>query len=166
MHTNEEKAAFLVLRANGWSLDKISRKLKVPKSTLFRWESDQRAQIHMIKCVQIEKLQEKYLSSFEEELQHLSSYLARVENALAKHEFDSMRPEYLLQAALHLRTRLNKFQSDVPLHAPIQQIGFEPLPVAGCISRAESNVWLHEEEPEPAATWTAASPVRPCATYA
>lgn len=149
MHSNEEKAAFLVLRANGWSLAKISNRLNIPKSTLFHWETEHRAQIHMVKCIHVEKLQEKYLPSFEEELQHLSSYLARIETALAKHNFDSMRPEYLLQAALHLRTRLNKIRTDLPMQAPIESVGLEPLPVAGCISRSEVNIWTAgEEQPE------------------
>jgi len=61
MHTTEPKNAFLVMRANGWSLGSISRQLGVPKSTLFNWESDPaiHRSINVIKSLQLEKLQEK-----------------------------------------------------------------------------------------------------------
>src|SRR5436853_7883973 len=87
---------------NGWSLGKISEKLNIPRSTLFEWGGNLQQEIHVLKCYQLEKLQEKYIPSFEEELQQLSSYLTRVERALEKHEFDNMTPEFLVQTAKQL----------------------------------------------------------------
>jgi len=80
MHTTEPKNAFLVMRANGWSLGAISRQLGVPKSTLFNWESDpaNHRAINVMKSLQLEKLQEKYIPPFEEELQKLSTCLCRI----------------------------------------------------------------------------------------
>ena len=121
MHTLEPKVAFVVMRANGWSLGKISEKLNIPRSTLFEWGGNLQQEIHIMKCYQLEKLQEKYIPSFEEELQQLSSYLARVERALQKHEFDNMRPEFLLHTAMQLRSRLNEFRSDTSPNVPIEQ---------------------------------------------
>src|SRR4051812_15143837 len=68
MHTIEPKAAFLVMRSNGWSLGKISEKLNIPRSTLFDWSGQMQQEVHYLKCFQVEKLQEKYIPSFEEEL--------------------------------------------------------------------------------------------------
>src|SRR6266404_3871293 len=121
MHPTEQQTTFVLLRANGWSLGKISDKLGIPKSTIFHWDCERRAEIHLIKCMQVEKLQEKYAPTYEEELQQLASYLARVEQALQQHSFEHMRPEFLLQTAIHLRARLNKLRTDVPVNAPIQQ---------------------------------------------
>src|SRR6266850_3612547 len=114
MNATEPKNAFLVMRANGWSIRSISKELGVPKSTLFNWESDPptRRAINVCKSLQLEKLQERYIPSFEEELQRLSTCLSRVERALEKQDFDAMRPEFLLRTSLQLRSRLNSLRSD------------------------------------------------------
>jgi len=134
----ETKERFIVLRANGWSFRSISSKLGVPKSTLFNWEADTATKraIHVIKSIHIERLQEQYLPSFEEELQKLSTCLARIEHALEKHDFDSMRPEFLLRTSLQLRARLQKLR----IHAdPSDTLDHGPSPAmnCGCISRSE-----------------------------
>src|SRR5260221_14010745 len=69
--------------------------------------------INVCKSLQLEKLQERYIPSFEEELQKLSTCLSRVESALEKQDFDATRPEFLLPTSLHLTSRLNKLRSDV-----------------------------------------------------
>src|SRR6058998_582523 len=93
MHSNPKKA-FLLMRANGWSLRSISKELGVPKSTLFNWESEPptRRAINVLKSLHVEKLQERYIPSFEEELEKLSIFVARVERALERRDFDAMRP--------------------------------------------------------------------------
>jgi|SRR6266850_3170978 len=140
MHPTEPKNAFLIMRANGWSLGRISNQLQIPKSTLFNWESDAvtRRTIKVIKSLQVEKLQEKYIPSFEEELQKLSACLTRVEGALEKQNFEGMRPEFLLRTSLQLRSRLHKFRSDVQ---PTRTLDEGELPVVpGCISRSQSEI--------------------------
>src|SRR2546421_7322059 len=93
MQLTDSKNSFLLMRANGWSFRSISEKLGVPKSTLFNWESDgsTRREINVMKSLQLEKLQERYIPSFEEELQKLSTCLSRVERALEKQDFETMR---------------------------------------------------------------------------
>src|SRR6266850_8382665 len=140
MHPLEPKAAFVVMRANGWSLGKISEKLEIPRSTLFEWGGELQKEIHVVKCFQLEKLQERYIPSFEEELEQTSTYLARVERALQKHDFDNMRPEFLLHTAMQLRSRLHEFRNDASPNVPIEQAGLKPVSIAGCISRSEEEV--------------------------
>jgi hypothetical protein len=109
---DELKNSFIALRGQGWSFRSISKKLGVPKSTLFNWESDtaNRRAIKVIKSIHVERLQEQHLPSFEDELVKLSTFLARIERALEKHDFDSMRPEFLLRTSLQLRARLQKLR--------------------------------------------------------
>src|SRR6185503_8122292 len=130
MHPDEPKNAFLLLRANGWSLRSISQQLGVPKSTLFNWESDvtTRHTINVIKSLQLEKLQERYIPSFEEELQKLSNTLARVERALEKQDFEAMRPEFLLRTSLQLRSRLNNLRSDIQPTRTLNRGELPPIP--------------------------------------
>ena len=148
--SNDPKTAFLHLRANGWSLRSISTKLGVPKSTLFNWESDvvTRRTITVLKSLQLEKLQERYIPSFEEELQKLSNTLARVERALEKQDFEAMRPEFLLRTSLQLRSRLNNLRSDIQPTRTLDE-GELPIPLPGCISRAEIVDQDEESSPSP-----------------
>jgi hypothetical protein len=70
---------------------------------------------------------------------------------LQKHEFDNMRPEFLLHTAMQLRSRLNEFRSDTSPNVPIEQTGLRPLSITGCLSHSENEV--------PAATGEKSSPV-------
>jgi hypothetical protein len=142
MHPTDPKNAFLLLRGNGWSFGSISKKLGIPKSTLFNWESDfsTRRAIDVMKSLQLEKLQERYIPSFEEELQQLSSCLFRVERALEKQDYDAMRPEFRLRTSLQLRSRLNKLRSDSQPTRTLDRGELLPNPLPGCISRSPTDL--------------------------
>src|SRR6185369_11061268 len=142
MHPTDPKNAFLLLRGNGWSFGSISKKLGIPKSTLFRWESDTatRRMIDVMKSLQLEKLQEQYIPSFEEELQKLATCLCRVERALEKQDYEAMRPEFLLRTSLQLRSRLNKLRTDIQPTRTLDQGELPPNPLPGCISRSPTDL--------------------------
>jgi hypothetical protein len=142
MHPADPKNAFLLMRSNGWSFGSISQKLGIPKSTLFHWESDTatRRTIDVMKSIQLERLQERYLPSFEEELQKLSDCLFRVERALEKQDFEAMRPEFLLRTSLQLRSRLNKLRTDIQPTRTLDQGELPPNPLPGCISRSPTDL--------------------------
>ena len=137
------------MRANGWSLGSISRQLGVPKSTLFNWESDpsNHRAINVLKSLQLEKLQEKYLPSFEEELQKLSTCLCRIERALDKHDFENMRPEFLLRTSLQLRSRLNKLRTDIQPTRTLDHGELPRNPLPGCISRSRTEIQDTDSSP-------------------
>jgi hypothetical protein len=146
MNPTEPKSAFFFMRANGQSLRSISAKLGIPKSTLFDWESDppNRRMINVLKSLQLEKLQERYMPSFEEELQKLSTCLDRVEGALEKHDYGAMRPEFLLRISLQLRSRLHKLRADIQ---PVQTLNHGEIPaISGCISRSPTMFDPDEEQ--------------------
>jgi hypothetical protein len=119
MHTTEQRNSFLLLRGNGWSLRKISAKLNIPKSTLFNWECLHRAQIDLLKSMRGERLQQISSPKYKEDLQRVSSFIARLELALQRRAFDHMSPAFLLQTVLHLRSRLHKLRSQVQPIGPI-----------------------------------------------
>ena len=154
MHDTSKLGSFMALRANGWSLAKISRELNISKSTLWEWDNKQQNEIHLLKHLQLEKLQEKYLPTYEEELSKLRSYLDRLEVALENQDFTKMGPEYVLQMALQLRARLGKMREQVPLrNVPFNQ-PLAPLPFTGCVSRQGSHKFrdeFFEGDPEPVA---------------
>jgi hypothetical protein len=140
MHSTNKIGSFLTLRANGWSLDKIAKHINVSKGTVWSWDVKHQAEIHLLKHMQLERVQEQYLPSYEEELKGLALQLARVEEALAKQNLATMSPAFLMQTSLQIRDRLSKMRQQAPLrtvkHGPI-----EPLPVTGCVTRDEAYPW-------------------------
>jgi hypothetical protein len=137
MNPTEAKSAFLSLRANGWSLRSISKEIGVSKSTLFDWESDPgtRRVINSLKSIQIENIQEKFIPSFEEEVEKLSSLLTRVEGALGVQDFYAMRPEFLLRMSVQIRTRLQRLRCDVQPVSAMRDPELPSNPRPGCITR-------------------------------
>src|SRR5688572_23053568 len=144
MHTAAKLGSFMALRANGWSLAKISKELNVSKSTLWGWDNQNKSEIHLLKHLQLEKLQEKYLPTYEEELSKLRSYLDRLESALETQDFSRMGPEYVLQMALQLRARLGKMREQVPLRPVPMNEPLTPLPFTGCVTRQGAHKFREE----------------------
>jgi len=145
MHDKDKLTKFVALRANGWSITRISRELNIPKSTIWDWDCKEAAIIHFVKYLQLEKLQEKFLPTYENELQQLTSYLTRVEEALKAQDFSKMTPEFLLQTALQLRTRLNKMREQMPLRTTASDQPVEPLPFTGCVSNGDVLATVRED---------------------
>ena len=145
MHNQQKQTKFVALRACGWSLTRISKEIDVPKSTIWDWDSKQAAAIHYLKYLQVEKLQEKFLPTYENELQQLTGYLGRVEEALAAQDFSKMTPEFLLQTSLQIRTRLNKMREQMPLRTTPDDQPFEPLPFTGCVSNGDVIATVRED---------------------
>ena len=56
MYTDAQKNEFLILRAQGFSFEKISQKLKVPVRTLFRWAKNNAEAITILKDTAFEAL--------------------------------------------------------------------------------------------------------------
>ena len=129
MHDSPKLTSFIALRANGWSLASISLEISVPKSTLWEWDAKHQDQIRRLKQVQLEKIQERFLSTYEDELARLSLYLHTIERTLEKCRFDEMSPAFLLQTALYLRSRLARLceqASDPNASATIGRITSHP----------------------------------------
>jgi len=163
---SDVKKRFMHLRANGWSFRSIGKKLGIPKSTLFNWESDPltRHGIDVMRSLKIEHLQEEHFPSFEEELRKVSAWVARLERALEKQDFEKLRPEFLLRTTLQLRKHLQSLRCDTH---PTDTANKGPNPKIrpGCISRSELVFNLSEDaEPNPSSGSAQTPPVTPAAT--
>jgi hypothetical protein len=145
MHSTSKIGSFMTLRANGWSLDKIAKHINVSKGTVWSWDVKHQSEIHLLKHMQLERVQEQYLPSYEEELQslalQLALQLARVEDALAKQDLATMGPAFLMQTSLQIRDRLSKMRQQAPLRT-VQYGPIEPLPVTGCVTKDEHYPWV------------------------
>ena len=141
MHPTNKIGSFLTLRANGWSLDRIAKHINVSKGTAWSWDVKHQAEIHLLKHMQLERVQEQYLPSYEEELKSLALQLTRVEEALAKQDLATMGPAFLMQTSLQIRDRLFKMRQQAPLRT-VQYGPIEPLPVTGCVTKDEAYPWI------------------------
>ena len=56
----EIKEEFVQLRAKGWSYTRISKRLKVSKSTLSSWRAELEEEIASLRAMELEALQERY----------------------------------------------------------------------------------------------------------
>jgi hypothetical protein len=115
MHDQSKITAFMSLRANGWTLDRISRELQVPKTTLWTWDNQNQDEIQLLKHVQLESIQEQFVPSYEQELARTRFYLDRVDAVLEKRTFQFLDDKTLLRMALQLRGRLAELREQVPL---------------------------------------------------
>ena len=138
MRTQKELNQFIVLRSNGWSLARISKHLNIPKTTLFRWEEKNADSIHLLKYVQIEKIQEQYVPSYEEQLKDTHEHLAKIQSVLKKRDYSLISSEFLLQMNFQLQNRLDKIRRQVPLSPPQFDNPTESLPPIGCVTKDET----------------------------
>ena len=138
MRTQKELSQFIMLRSNGWSLARIAKHLNIPKTTLFRWEGKNAETIHLLKFVQLEKIQEQYVPSYEEQLRDTHEHLARIQAALKQQDYTKMSPEFLLQMNFQLQTRLDKIRQQVPLRTPQIGMPLQALPPIGCVTKDDT----------------------------
>jgi len=141
MYPSSKIGQFMTLRANGWSLDKIAKQINVSKSTLWGWDVKHQNEVHLLKHMQLERVQEQYLPSYEDELKSVYTQLNRIEEALAKHDLSTMTPAFLMQMSLQYRDRLSKMRHQAPLRT-VQMGPVEPLPVTGCVTNDSEYPWV------------------------
>lgn len=131
MHDSSQLSTFIALRANGRSLAGIALEIGVPKSTLWEWDTKHQHQINRLKQIQLEKFQNRFLPTYEEELSRLAAHLNRLEEALEEKHYNAMSPACLLQMALQVRSRLARMRQGASVHKAQPN----ELSPAGCITR-------------------------------
>ena len=108
MYGTDTKSQFLELRAKGWSLGRIAEHLKIAQRTLVDWNRQEHAQIRTLKAIELEALQEKILSTREQELTRLKQELDRLEQELASRKVASLSIENLYRLSALVRAEIRK----------------------------------------------------------
>ena len=98
----ELKSQFIELRAKGWSYARISRKLKVSKSTLANWSQEMEAEIASLKAMELEALYERYFLAKEGRIKLLGEQLKDIQVELKKRRLDRVSTEKLLEMELKI----------------------------------------------------------------
>jgi hypothetical protein len=108
MYDTDTKSQFLELRAKGWSLGRIAGHLKVAQRTLVDWNRQEHEQIRTLRAIELEALQEKILSTREQELTRLKQELDRLEQELASRKVEFVSTENLYRLSALVRAEIRK----------------------------------------------------------
>ena len=82
----EIKHEFVELRAKGWSYTRISKRLKVSKSTLSSWRAELEEEIASLRAMELEALQERYWMAKEGKIKLLGDQLKAIQKELKDRE--------------------------------------------------------------------------------
>jgi transcriptional regulator len=108
MYGTDMKSQFLELRAKGWSLARIAEHLKLAQRTLVDWNRQEHEQIRTLRAIELEALQEKILSTREQELLRLKQELDRLEQELTKRSVEVVSTENLYRLVALIRAEIRK----------------------------------------------------------
>ncbi len=75
---------FIILRAQGWSFDRIAKKLKTAKQTLINWSGTYAVEISHLKALELEALQEQYYLTKEGKIKLLGEAVKKLKTELDK----------------------------------------------------------------------------------
>ena len=115
MHNAETKDRFIELRAQSWSLARISAELNIPISTLSAWNIRYRPDIHQLKVSQWEDIEDRLQCSHDTRLEFLLQTYKQVEAGLAKRleNVQYCGVKELMQMAASLRAEIFTLESKV-----------------------------------------------------
>jgi hypothetical protein len=126
MYDDKQKNEFIILRSQGFSFGKISRKLNVPVRTLFRWAKYDAEAISILKDTAFEALMESLKVNSGGRLRMLASDLDELNKAIKKEKFSNLHLSDMLKLKVKLINELSKFDSyygtynlvDFPISGP------------------------------------------------
>ena len=108
MNDIETQQRFVFLRAEGWSFARIAQELKVSKPTLINWSRQFQFEIQNQRAINVEALQEKWLSARDVRVNALGEQLRKVEAELAKRDMSTVSTPRLFALAGALRRQIQR----------------------------------------------------------
>ncbi len=81
---------FIILRAQGWSFDRIAKKLKTAKQTLINWSGTYGVEISHLKALELEALQEEYFLTKEGKIKLLGEAVKKLKTELDKRDLSDV----------------------------------------------------------------------------
>ena len=81
---------FIILRAQGWSFDRIAKKLKTAKQTLINLSGTYSVEISHLKALELEALQEEYFLTREGKIKLLGEAVKKLKTELDKRDLSDV----------------------------------------------------------------------------
>ena len=122
MNDIETQQRFVFLRSQGWSFARIAEDLKVSKPTLINWSRKFQFDIQNQRAINVEALQEKWLSTRDVRVNALGENLRKVEAELAKRDLTTVPTRQLFSLAGSLRREIKHETGTLQFTSPISQI--------------------------------------------
>ena len=104
----EIKQDFINLRAKGFSIRHIGRKLKRSPQTILTWENEFNEEIARLKAVHLESLYEQYHLTKQHRLKEISEQLQAIKKELSTRLLSDVATERLMELNLKYLERLDK----------------------------------------------------------
>ena len=108
MKTQEKKAEFIRLRAEGRSLRAIAEEIGVSKSSLSEWEKELRTEVDRLRAENLEELYSSYGMAKAARIRRLGETLRRIDAALEAVDLSALSPEKLLDYELKYQAALKE----------------------------------------------------------
>jgi len=96
----EMQQQFIELRAKGWSLRKIERRLKVSKSALANWSQELEEEIASLKAMELEALYESHFLTKQTRIMALGQQLKAIQKEIKSRGLADVPTEKLLELEL------------------------------------------------------------------
>lgn len=120
--TLDDKQKFIELRAKGYSFVKIATEIGVSKPTLISWSQDDDVMrdIHNLKTLHIDELQEQYVMSKQHRISVFGDMLNRAKTELAKRDLSDIPTDKLITMVVKLSDTLRQDESELELHGDVE----------------------------------------------
>jgi transposase len=118
----ETQQRFVFLRAEGWSFARIAEDLKVSKPTLINWSRKFQFEIQNQRAINIEALQEKWLSARDARVNAIGEQLRKAEAELARRDISSLTTSQLFSLVEALRRQIKRETGPMEFTTPVSQI--------------------------------------------
>ena len=105
---HELKTQFIELRAKGLSYQKISKRLKVSKSTLANWSAELEGEIASLRAMELEALYERYYLTKESRIRLLGDQLKEIQAELKKRKLEHIPTDRLMELELKILQALQE----------------------------------------------------------
>jgi len=102
----EQKTCFIQLRAKGYSLARIAKKLHISKGTLSNWNQDLEQQIAQTRAMELEALQEEYYLLKEGRIRLLGEQLKIIQQEIQKRDLSKVDTDRLLELQIRYFSEL------------------------------------------------------------
>jgi hypothetical protein len=118
MHDNETKAKFIELRPKNWSYHRIADQLNISAGTAHTWAAEFSVEIQKLRAIEMEAIQERVLSSYEQDLTYLAEELKRVQQELRGRDYGYCDTQQLFWYQGALMARIDKKCAPIEIPAP------------------------------------------------
>ena len=106
--STDTRERFIELRAEGWTLTKISDELDISYNTAVSWNKDYHERIRAAHALRIEELQEKYLMAKEKRIELFGERLLAIKEELAKRDLSEVPTPKLFDMMMKCEVALEK----------------------------------------------------------